>query len=33
MYTAIVVASVCRFESLTGTICGSVVVEQDHVGI
>ena len=33
MYTAIVVASVCRFESLMGTICGSVVVLLDRVGM
>ena len=33
MYTAIVVASVCRFESLMGTICGSVVVRRDRVGM
>ena len=33
MYTAIVVASVCRFESLMGTICGSVVVGRDGVGM
>ena len=31
MYTASVVAFVCRFESLMGTICGSVVVQQEHV--
>ena len=28
-----VVASVCRLESLLGTICGSVVVQQDRVGM
>ena len=33
MYTAIVVASLCRFESLMGTIRSSVLVQQDRVGI
>ena len=33
MYTASVVASVCRFESLLGTICSSIVVQQDRVGM
>ena len=31
-YTAVAVAPVCRFESLTETICGSVVVQRDRVG-
>ena len=31
MYRASMVTSVCRFESLIGTICGSVVVQRDHV--
>ena len=30
---AIVVAPVCRFESLMGTICGSVEVRRHHVGM
>ena len=29
----IVVAAVCRFRSLVGTICGSVVVQRDRVGM
>ena len=33
MYTAIVVASVCRFVSLMGTICCSVVVQWHCVGM
>ena len=33
MYTAIVVPSICRFRSLMGTICGSVVVKRDLVGM
>ena len=33
MYTAIVAASVYRFESLMGTICGSVVIQRDPVGM
>ena len=33
MCTEIVVASVCRFESLMGTIGGSVVVQRDRVGM
>ena len=31
MYTAIVVASVCGFQSLMETICGSVMVQRDRV--
>ena len=31
MYTAILVAPVCRFESLMGTIRGSVVVQRGRV--
>ena len=31
MYTAIVIASVCRFKSLMGIIRGSVVVQRDRV--
>ena len=33
MYTAIVVASVCLFKSLIRTICGSVVVQRDRLGM
>ena len=33
MFVAIMFASVCRFESLMGTICGSVVVQRDGVGM
>ena len=33
MYTAIVVAPVCRFESLIGTVCSSIVVQRDCVGV
>ena len=33
MYTAIVIASVWRFESLMGTIYGSIVVQRDRVGM
>ena len=33
MYTAIVVASICPFESLMAAICGSVVVHLDRVGM
>ena len=33
MYTTIVIASVCRFESLMRTICGSVVVQRNRVGM
>ena len=33
MYTVIVAASVYRFESLFGTICGSVVIQRDPVGM
>ena len=31
MYTASVVASVCRFQSLMGIICGYVVVQRDDM--
>ena len=31
MYTPIVVPSLCRFESIMGTIFGSVVVQRDRV--
>ena len=33
MYTAIVLAAVYRLESPVGTICGSVVVQRDRVGM